>query len=164
MSEVGPATRAFPVSVKGVLLRDGRVLLLKNEREEWELPGGRLESGEDPVSCLVREVREELAIAVSVHDILDCWRYEVGGGEVVIVTYGCRPLDEANPAISAEHQALEERVRKLQSDHNTIVKEAREKLGYVMPGEVVLVQPQPKADVRSSAVAQTIPSPNPAAK
>jgi len=69
-------------------------------------------------------------------------------------------IDLAN----AEHQALEERVRKLQSDRNTLVKEAREKLGYVMPGEVVLVQPQPKADVRSTAVAQTIPSPNPASK
>jgi cell division protein FtsB len=59
-----------------------------------------------------------------------------------------------------EHEELENRVRKLQSDPNTIVKEAREKLGYVMPGEVVLVQPQPKPDVRnSSAVAQNLPDP-----
>ncbi len=65
---------------------------------------------------------------------------------------------------NAEHQALEDRVRKLQSDNDTIVKEAREKLGYVRPGEVVLVQPQPKADVRSSSVAQAIPSPNPPGK
>ena len=65
---------------------------------------------------------------------------------------------------NAEHQALEERVRKLQSDRNTIIKEARERLGYVMPGEVVLVQPEPKADVRSSSVAQAIPSPAPTGK
>ena len=69
-------------------------------------------------------------------------------------------IDLAN----AEHQALEERVRKLQGDRNTIVKEAREKLGYVMPGEVVLVQPQPKADVRSTSVAQSIPTTNTARK
>lgn len=56
-----------------------------------------------------------------------------------------------------EHEELENRVKKLQSDPNTIVREAREKLGYVMPGEVVLVQPQSKADVRSSsAVAQNL--------
>src|SRR5271167_4441213 len=56
-----------------------------------------------------------------------------------------------------EHKALEDRVKKLQSDPNTIVKEAREKLGYVMPGEVVLVQPQPKAEVRAnSAVADNL--------
>jgi cell division protein FtsB len=61
-----------------------------------------------------------------------------------------------------EHEDLENRVKKLQSDPNTIVKEAREKLGYVMPGEVVLVQPQPKADVRSNtAVAQNLPDASP---
>jgi len=61
-----------------------------------------------------------------------------------------------------EHEDLENRVKKLQSDPNTIVKEAREKLGYVMPGEIVLVQPQLKTDVRtSSAVAQNLPDPGP---
>jgi len=40
------------------------------------------------------------------------------------------------------------------------VKEAREKLGFVMPGEVVLVQPQPKSDVRTdSAEAENLTSP-----
>ncbi|MGW0825926.1 hypothetical protein [Streptomyces sp. NPDC002845] len=36
----------WPVSVKGAApdARD-RVLLLRNERDEWELPGGRLETG-----------------------------------------------------------------------------------------------------------------------
>jgi len=60
-----------------------------------------------------------------------------------------------------EHQELENRVKKLQSDPNTIVKEAREKLGYVMPGEVVLVRPQRKMDVRTaSAVAENLPAAN----
>jgi cell division protein FtsB len=60
-----------------------------------------------------------------------------------------------------EHQALESRVKKLQSDPNTIIKEAREKLGFVMPGEVVLVQPQPKAEVRNTtAVAENLPATN----
>ena len=40
----------FPVSVKGVLLEGDRVVFLLNV--EWELPGGRLERGEDPVACL----------------------------------------------------------------------------------------------------------------
>jgi cell division protein FtsB len=69
-------------------------------------------------------------------------------------------IDEAN----AQHLELENRVRKLQSDRNTIIKEAREKLGYVMPGEVVLVQPQPKAEIRNSALADAAPSQIPARK
>jgi len=60
------------------------------------------------------------------------------------------------------HQSLETRVVKLQNDRDTIIKEAREKLGYVMPGEVVLVQPQAKPDVRSNtSVAESLPVPGP---
>ena len=63
------------------------------------------------------------------------------------------------------HQELETRVVKLQSDRETIIKEAREKLGYIMPGEVVLVQPQPKPDVRTStSVAESLPAANPKKK
>ncbi|MGH7023898.1 MAG: NUDIX domain-containing protein [Caulobacteraceae bacterium] len=35
-----------PVSIKGVLLVEGKVVLLKNSRDEWELPGGRVDPGE----------------------------------------------------------------------------------------------------------------------
>ena len=101
-----PAPR-FPVSVKGVVFLDDRAVLLRNEREEWELPGGRLEAGEEPTDCLVREIAEELALEVAVEAILDCWRYDVQGeAEVVIVTYGCRPLDEKNIRISTEHRGF----------------------------------------------------------
>ena len=34
------------VSVKGVLLHGGRVLLLSNRRGEWDLPGGQPDPGE----------------------------------------------------------------------------------------------------------------------
>jgi 8-oxo-dGTP pyrophosphatase MutT (NUDIX family) len=38
----------YPVSVKGVAVSDGLVLLLRDERDEWDLPGGKLELGEGP--------------------------------------------------------------------------------------------------------------------
>jgi NUDIX domain len=52
-----PAAHAFPVSVKGVAVQGGGVLLLENERNEWELPGGKLELREEPADCVVREIR-----------------------------------------------------------------------------------------------------------
>lgn len=100
----------FPVSIKAVVLLDGRVPLLYNARDEWELPGGRLEAGEQPEETVVRELEEELGLAVRVAGIVDSWLYAIPGhGEVVIVTYGCRPL-AAGPAslrLSAEHRRLE---------------------------------------------------------
>jgi 8-oxo-dGTP pyrophosphatase MutT (NUDIX family) len=102
----GSAAR-FPVSVKGVVFIGERVVLLHNERDEWELPGGKLEHGEDPAGCLAREVGEELSIEVAVERILDCWRYEPRReAEVVIVTYGCRPLSAKPPRVSEEHKAV----------------------------------------------------------
>jgi 8-oxo-dGTP pyrophosphatase MutT (NUDIX family) len=96
--------RVFPVSVKGVAVQAGRVLLLKNERDEWELPGGKLELGEDPRACVAREIGEETGWRVTAGSILDCWQYHIGEGrDVVIVTYGCDVASDEPPVISQEH-------------------------------------------------------------
>lgn len=98
----------YPVSIKGVMLIDGRIPLLFNERREWELPGGRLESGEQPEQALEREIAEEMNVRASAGAILDSWLYDVAGsGQVLIVTYACRVLDASWPRLSHEHKALE---------------------------------------------------------
>jgi 8-oxo-dGTP pyrophosphatase MutT (NUDIX family) len=98
----------FPVSVKGVVVRDERVLLLHNERDEWELPGGRLELGETLLECVAREITEETGWRVSTGPILDSWLYYINVAEkhVLIVTYGCRLLpgqESTDPVLSHEH-------------------------------------------------------------
>ncbi len=105
----------FPVSIKGVFLVDGKVLLLKNERDEYELPGGKLELGEQPKKCLQREIKEETNLDVEINSILDSWLYSINANtHVLIVTYGCVLLNSEtmNIAISNEHKEL-----KLASPH-----------------------------------------------
>src|SRR5215469_13238479 len=107
MSNAAPTVRAFPVSVKAVLVRDGRVLLLKNEREEWELPGGKLELGEEPPACVAREITEETGLPVTTGPILDAWQYHIREGrDVLIVTYGCHSASSESPRLSDEHKEL----------------------------------------------------------
>ncbi len=57
---------------------------------------------------------------------------------------------------SQRQQRLEAHVKALQSDPKAIEREAREQLGYVRPGERVLVQRPPRAEVRATNVAQSI--------
>ena len=97
----------FPVSIKGVVFRDDRAILLRNERDEWELPGGKLELGEVPEECCSREILEELSLAVTVERLLDCWVYDIlGKVKVLIVTYGCTLASAAPITISSEHKEV----------------------------------------------------------
>jgi 8-oxo-dGTP pyrophosphatase MutT (NUDIX family) len=97
----------FPVSVKGVVIRDDRVLLLRNERDEWELPGGKLELSESPEVCVAREIEEELQLAVTPDRLLDSWVYTiVPGTHVLILTYGCSEISQRRPVLSSEHKEL----------------------------------------------------------
>ena len=97
----------IPVSVKGVVVVDGRVLLLRNERDEWDLPGGRPDAGETYEAAVAREAREEANVDVTALDCLDDWPYEVLPGRFVrILAYGCQVIDASRTALSHEHREL----------------------------------------------------------
>ena len=97
----------FPVSVKGVIWQAQRVVLLKNERQEWELPGGKLELGETPEDCVAREIAEEVGLRVKIGPLLDSWVYHIATGvDVLILTYGCYPEPFSAVTHSAEHKAV----------------------------------------------------------
>lgn len=45
-------------------------------KDWWEIPGGKVEEGESPEECIVREIREELATEVKAEKILGTIEYD----------------------------------------------------------------------------------------
>ncbi|MDP2329913.1 MAG: NUDIX hydrolase [Reyranella sp.] len=93
-----------PLSIKGVLIHEGRVLLLLNERSEWDLPGGRPDPEEDHRAALKREVREEAGLEVSIGAQIEEHLFEVLPQRFVrIVSYACMLRGTAMVTVSHEH-------------------------------------------------------------
>lgn len=84
------------------------MILLRNERGEWELPGGKLEPDESPEECVAREILEELNLRVEVGPPLNAWLYEVlEGVRVFVVTYGCHVESPVGMSRSEEHSSMD---------------------------------------------------------
>lgn len=104
------SVRPQRVSVKGVLfrIRNGarEVLLLRNDRCEWELPGGRIEGSESDAECLSREFLEETSLFVDVgprvhRGILTVEPpYVPEVAKISISAYGCQVKEPAASEIS----------------------------------------------------------------
>ena len=90
---------------------DGRVLICQRPEGKqlaglWEFPGGKLEAGESPEACLIRELQEELGITVKA-DCLAPFVFASHGYEgfhLLMPLYLCRRWDGRPDA--KEHKAL----------------------------------------------------------
>lgn len=88
-----------PISIKGIVFENNRVWLRHNERNEWELPGGKLDEGEQPEETITRELREELGFETKVIKIIQSHLYTIKTSSdesrgVLVVTYLCELLDK----------------------------------------------------------------------
>lgn len=89
-----------------VLSQNGQYLLCQRGKNgplalKWEFPGGKLEAGETPEACMVREIKEELGLDIEVTGhfcdtvyrypageiLLKAYRIQVIGGEMRLIVY-----------------------------------------------------------------------------
>jgi len=102
------------VTVLAAALIDSEQRILLAQRPEgksmaglWEFPGGKLEAGETPEACLIRELQEELGITTSIENLhaITFVSHAYADFHLLMLLYGCR--DWSGEMIQHEHQALE---------------------------------------------------------
>ncbi|NEQ50754.1 MAG: (deoxy)nucleoside triphosphate pyrophosphohydrolase [Leptolyngbya sp. SIO3F4] len=94
--------------VCGVIFRDGLLLAAqrpagKTHAYAWELPGGKVKTGESDAEALVRELQEELSITVTVERALAPVVHMYTWGTVQLLPFVCSTQDEPK---CIEHAAL----------------------------------------------------------
>jgi 8-oxo-dGTP diphosphatase len=94
--------------VGAVIVRGGLVYCVQRGPEGslpgmWEFPGGKVEPGEDEVTALTREIREELLCEVKVGNKVTTTAYDYDFGAVRLTTYYC-DLVAGEPSLT-EHAA-----------------------------------------------------------
>ena len=106
MSRQSPATSTVVVTA-ALIEREGRFLVTKRQRGVhleglWEFPGGKCDAGEDLRTCLVRELKEELAIAVRVEAEILTTTHAYDDRRVELHFIRCELLDNPTPQLGQE--------------------------------------------------------------
>ena len=123
----------FRIAVKSFIVKDNNVLLLKRRPNDphkagkWDIPGGRLELGEDPFTGIKRETKEETDLDIDIHMPLDIHHFTRDDGQkITMVTFLCKPITNY-VILSKEHTehlwiGLNKANSKLHSDFHEEIK------------------------------------------
>lgn len=82
--------------VAALMVENNKVLIAARKKGTlqglWEFPGGKIEEGESPEQALIREIREEMEIAISVDKCLMTREYDYPEFHLSMECFICTPL------------------------------------------------------------------------
>jgi 8-oxo-dGTP diphosphatase len=84
------------IEVTCAIITDGERVLVTQRSEsmphplKWEFPGGKLKTGETPENCIIREIREELGVEISVKQLLPSVKHAYAQNSVKLIPFICR--------------------------------------------------------------------------
>lgn len=81
------------LSIKALIVKDNTFLIIKDLNDnKWELPGGRVNYGEDPNNTLIREIKEELNVKIKVGKFVGmCYLIKNKNRETVMNVFSAIP-------------------------------------------------------------------------
>jgi 8-oxo-dGTP diphosphatase len=100
----------FRIAVKSFIINEKSELLIIKRRDNdqhkpgmWDVPGGRLEPGENPFLGLIRETKEETSLNVEILNPLAVHHFTRDDGQIItMITFLCK-LKTNKITLSKEH-------------------------------------------------------------
>ena len=82
------------IEVAAAIIRQGDKIFATQRgygpwKDWWEFPGGKVEAGETPQEALVREIREELEVAITINEFLTTVEYDYPEFHLTMHCYMC---------------------------------------------------------------------------
>jgi len=70
----------------------GQILIARRKKGKaqgglWEFPGGKLELGESPEACLIRELKEEMNIEIEPYERFEVNEHDYGTVQIRLIAY-----------------------------------------------------------------------------
>ena len=91
------------LGVKGLILNGHEILVLVKPNGVSDLPGGRIEYGENQIEALNREIVEETGLITKIHDPVAWWSFTKPNGlHITGLTYLCLYIS-GQVSLSDEH-------------------------------------------------------------
>jgi 8-oxo-dGTP diphosphatase len=96
------------VVVKGLIFKDNKLLIMKRSINDkigpglWEIPGGSVEFGEDPVDALIREIKEETNYFVKILRPVHTWSFTSENNHWIGINFLCEIIS-GDILLSKEH-------------------------------------------------------------